>query len=103
MLYFSDHGADPYRKRNPDAAGFKALQIPMFIYVSDEYKQLFGDSVAAFKEHRNAYFTNDLTYEVVCNLLQIKSNHYNEDIESERDAAFDDTYMKFPDCYIESF
>ena len=78
MLYFSDHGGDPYRKRNPDAAGFKALQIPMFIYVSDEYKQLFSDSVAVFKEHRNAYFTNDLMYEAVCNLLQIKSNRYNE-------------------------
>lgn len=51
----------------------------MFIYVSDEYKQLFSDSVAVFKEHRNAYFTNDLMYEAVCNLLQIKSNHYNED------------------------
>ena len=76
MLYFSDHG--PYRKRNPDNAGFKMLQIPMFIYVSDEYKQLFRDSVAIFNEHRNAYFTNDLTYEVVCNLLQIKSNRYNE-------------------------
>lgn len=78
MLYFSDHGGDPYRKRNPDNAGFKMLQIPMFIYVSDEYKQLFAESVAVFKEHRNAYFTNDLTYELVCNLLQIKSNHYNE-------------------------
>lgn len=78
MLYFSDHGGDPYRKRNPDAAGFKSLQIPMFIYVSDEYKQLFSDSVAVFKEHRNAYFTNDLMYEAVCNLLQIKSNRYNE-------------------------
>ena len=31
------------------------------------------------------------------------SNHYDEDIESERDAAFDDAYMTFPDCYIETF
>ena len=31
------------------------------------------------------------------------SNHYNENIESERDAAFDDAYMTFPDCYIEPF
>lgn len=31
------------------------------------------------------------------------SNNYDEDIESERDAAFDDAYMTFPDCYIESF
>ena len=27
------------------------------------------------------------------------SNHYDEGIESERDAAFDDAYMTFPDCY----
>ena len=31
------------------------------------------------------------------------SNHYDENIESERDAAFDDAYMTFPDCYIEPF
>lgn len=31
------------------------------------------------------------------------SNHYNEDDEQERDAAFDDAYMTFPGCYIEAF
>ena len=36
--------------------------------------------------------------------LQIYSNRYNEDIEYERDAAWDDVYMKFPEAdYIESF
>lgn len=87
MLYFSDHGGDPYRKRNPDNVGFKALQIPMFIYVSDEYKKLFADSVAVFAANRNKYFTNDLTYEVVCSLLQIKSNHFNEN-ESLLNSAY---------------
>jgi hypothetical protein len=31
------------------------------------------------------------------------SNHYNENDEYERDAAFDDCYMRFPNCYIEEF
>ena len=31
------------------------------------------------------------------------SNHYNENIDSARDAAIDDAYMTFTDCYIESF
>lgn len=32
------------------------------------------------------------------------SNHYNEDDEYERDAAWDDVYMTFPDAeYIEEF
>lgn len=32
------------------------------------------------------------------------ANRYNEEIEEERDAAWDDVYDKFPDAeYIESF
>lgn len=32
------------------------------------------------------------------------SNRYDEDIESERDAAWDDVYAAFPDAeYIEAF
>lgn len=78
MLYFSDYGGDPYRKRHPDQAGFKALQIPMFVYVSDEYKALYANEVGEFKAKRNTYFTNDLIYETVCSLLQVKSNHFDE-------------------------
>lgn len=31
------------------------------------------------------------------------SNRYNENDEMEVDAAFDDAYMRFPNCYIEAF
>lgn len=79
MLYFSDHGGDPYRKRHPDKAGFKSLQIPLFIYVSDEYKDIHRNAVQIYKENRNKYFTNDMIYEVICDLLQIKSNHFIEE------------------------
>ena len=35
---------------------------------------------------------------------QTYTNRYNEDIEHERDAAWDDAYAAFPDAdYIESF
>lgn len=79
MLYFSDHGGDPYRKRHPDVSGFKFLQIPMFVYVSQEYQNLYGDAVKTYKENRNKFFTNDMMYEVVCDLLRVKSNHFEED------------------------
>lgn len=79
ILYFSDHGGDPYRKRHPDVSGFKFLQIPMFVYVSQEYQNLYGDAVKTYKENRNKYFTNDMMYEVVCDLLRVKSNHFEED------------------------
>lgn len=31
------------------------------------------------------------------------SNRYDEDNEHQRDAAFDDARMRFPDCYVEAF
>ena len=31
------------------------------------------------------------------------TNRYDEDDEYQRDAAFDDAYMRFPNCYIEAF
>ena len=77
MLYFSDHGGDPYRKRHPDQSGFKFLQIPLFVYVSDEYKQLYPDSVAIYKKHQNKFFTNDLIFETVADLIQVKSASFD--------------------------
>ncbi|MGN1398510.1 MAG: phosphoethanolamine transferase [Erysipelotrichaceae bacterium] len=73
MLYFSDHGGDPYRKRHPDQSGFKFLQVPLFVYVSDEYKQLYPEAVAVYKNNKNKFFTNDLLFETMADLLQVKS------------------------------
>ena len=78
MLYFSDHGGDPYRKRHPDQSGFKFLQIPLFVYVSDEYQKLYPDAVAVYKKNRNKFFTNDLLFETVADLLQVKSTSIDE-------------------------
>jgi heptose-I-phosphate ethanolaminephosphotransferase len=79
MLYFSDHGANPLRKRNPDMNGFISLRIPMFLYLSDEYRQLYPATASVFRSHADSYFTNDLMYEVIAGILNIKSNHYNEE------------------------
>lgn len=76
MVYFSDHGSDPYRKRHPDQTGFRSLRIPLFIYVSDEYKTLYPQTFSTMKKHSSLYFTNDLIYEAICGLLQIKSDRY---------------------------
>lgn len=78
MLYFSDHGGDPYRKRHPEQSGFKFLQIPLFIYLSDEYQELYPDAVAVYKKNRNKFFTNDLIFETVADLLQVKSSSIDE-------------------------
>lgn len=78
MLYFSDHGADPKHKRHPDLSGFIALRIPLFLYLSPEYQQLYPETTTALSSHLNTYFTNDLMYELVAGLLNLRSNHYDE-------------------------
>ena len=78
MLYFSDHGSDPHHIRHPDIVPFVVLRIPMFIYLSDEYQNLFPRTSHSLQNHIDSYFTNDLIYETVCGLLNITSNHYDE-------------------------
>lgn len=78
MIFFSDHGANPYRKRVADNIPFINLRIPLIIYLSDEYEQLFPQTTLVLKEHEDQYFTNDLMYELIGGILQIKSNHLDE-------------------------
>ena len=78
MLYFSDHGLNPIRKRHPELSDFISLRIPMLLYLSPEYRKLYPETVAALQSHAESYFTNDLIYEMVAGILNIKSNHYDE-------------------------
>ena len=39
ILYFSDHGTLPDKRRSPNFDGFGTVRIPMFAYFSDEYIQ----------------------------------------------------------------
>lgn len=78
MLYFSDHACKPDNRRSPDFDGFASVRIPMFAYFSDEYITKHSDTFNALSKNRNKYFTNDLVYELMCGIFDIKSNHYDE-------------------------
>ncbi len=78
MLYFSDHGTVPNGRRNPDMNPFAALRIPMFVYLSPEYQTRYPETASVLRKNQQQYFTNDLIYEMICGLLNIKSNRYDE-------------------------
>lgn len=78
MLYFSDHATIPDKRRSPDFGGFGTVRIPMFTYFSDNYIEKYPETYQALLDNKNKYFTNDLAYELVCGILNIKSNHYDE-------------------------
>lgn len=45
-----------------------------------------------------------MKYDIYNSFQRWNNNRYDEDVEHERDAAWDDVYATFPDAeYIESF
>lgn len=78
MVYFSDHGQNPKNKRHPDNFGFAFLRIPLFVYISDEYKNIYPETSKALQKNQNLYFTNDLIYDMMCGIFNIKSSNYDE-------------------------
>ena len=78
LLYFSDHATIPDKRRSPNFAGFGTVRIPMFLYLSDEYIAKNSEIYTDICNNSKKYFTNDLIYEFICGILNIKSNHYDE-------------------------
>lgn len=78
MVYFSDHATIPDKRRSSNFDGFATVRIPMFVYLADEYIAKYPDTYSALKNNKDKYFTNDLAYELMCGVFNIKSNHYDE-------------------------
>lgn len=79
MVYFSDHATVPDKRRSPNFEGLASVRIPFFTYFSDEYISQHKEVSATLKKHANLYWTNDLAYELLCSIFDIKSNRFDED------------------------
>lgn len=78
MVYFSDHATVPDKRRSPNFEGLASVRIPFFTYFADEYIVQHKEVYNTLKKHENLYWTNDLAYELLCSILDIKSNHFDE-------------------------
>lgn len=78
MVYFSDHAEMPNRHRQPQFNGFLYTRIPLMVWLGDEYLSEHGRRAEALQQNREAYWTNDLVYELMCGLLDAKSNRFRE-------------------------
>lgn len=78
MVYFSDHATVPDKRRSPNFEGLASVRIPFFTYFSDEYIVQHKEVFNTLKKHENLYWTNDLAYELLCSILDIKSNRFDE-------------------------
>jgi heptose-I-phosphate ethanolaminephosphotransferase len=77
MIYFSDHACIPDKRRSPKFSGFAGLRIPCMTWLSDAYIRAHRVVYEALLSNKEKYWTNDLGYELICGVLDVKSNHYD--------------------------
>lgn len=78
MVFFSDHACIPDKLRSPNFNGFGMTRIPLFVYLSDEFKAKHSTRFNALKKNANACVSNDLMYELLCGIFDVESNHFDE-------------------------
>lgn len=78
LVYFSDHATIPDKRRSPNFSGFANVRIPFFTYLSNEYIKNNSDIYNNLKINQDKFVTNDLIYDFMCGIFNIKSNHYDE-------------------------
>lgn len=78
MVYFSDHGCVPDRHRLPNFGGFGDTRIPLCVWMNDDYCNRHPLRAEALRNNRKCYWTNDLAYELMCGIFDVKSNHFKE-------------------------
>lgn len=78
MVYFSDHATVPDKRRSPNFEGLASVRIPFFTYFADEYIAHHKEVYDTLKKHERLYWTNDLAYELLCSILDVKSNRFDE-------------------------
>lgn len=76
MVYASDHGEDMKLGHGAGAFLFSMVRIPMFVYLSPEYRDLYPEAAKQLDLHRKSVFTNDLMYDTVSGLMQAPNSEY---------------------------
>ena len=86
MVYFADHADAPRQHLGHDASRYipEMTDIPFYICFSDNYIQENRDKIAVLKQAQDKYFTNDLIFNTVLSLMDIKINGI---YEPENDIA----------------
>ena len=73
MVYFSDHGDDVDRDLGHEAIKFtwRMSHIPLVVWLSDSFKSERPDIYNTLYERQNTYWTNDLVYNLMIQLMGI--------------------------------
>ena len=97
MIYFSDHGENLEKGHHPSIRTPDTLRIPMFIYLSGKYREVYGRRVEMLERNKTKFYSNDMVYNTMLGLLNVCTDHYDckEDLSSEEYAYDKNTVLTF--------
>jgi heptose-I-phosphate ethanolaminephosphotransferase len=96
FIYLSDHGDDVEHNYGHEASKFTATMshIPLFMVVSPSFQAERPQIVETLRSHRDSYWTNDLLYNVMTDILGIRGvpgTDLNWDLASPQYSMTKDT------------
>lgn len=74
---------------------FDMVRIPIFIYLSPGFSQLYPNKNRYLKEHEQSIFTNDLLFDSICGLLAAANSQYDDKFD-----LFDENYQLSADVAL---
>lgn len=81
MVYFSDHGEETTKffDHNPSMFTWQMTHIPCIVWLSDSYRRERPEIYQALSANQDKYWTNDLVYNLMINLMGIQGAPENND------------------------
>ncbi|MHC1718147.1 MAG: phosphoethanolamine transferase [Acidaminococcaceae bacterium] len=79
IVYFSDHGDAVKRdqKHTPGMFGFDMTRVPLWVYLGSDYRARHPQLANRLKERLNSGFTNDMIYDTILGIMNIKTDRYD--------------------------
>ncbi|MBQ8919503.1 MAG: phosphoethanolamine transferase [Acidaminococcaceae bacterium] len=101
LVYFSDHGeAVNYGKsHNPDTFIFDMAYIPMYIYLTPDYRKENPEIFRNLHAARDNYFTNDLIFNTVLGIMGIQNDYFYEPENDLTSVKYNSDLNRFMTLY----
>ncbi len=97
LVYFSDHseGVNHGVGHNPDTFIFDMAYIPMYMYFSDSYLRDNAEKLYNLKKAQNNIFTNDLIFNAMLGIMNIKNKTLYEPENDLTSSRYDKNRNRF--------
>ena len=78
FIYFADHADDVIGKKGHNSRNFtfSMTQIPLILWLSDQYRQTYPEKFHLLRKHSDELFTTDYIYDTLVGLIGIQTDRY---------------------------